>query len=265
MKIQRVNNKPLVANGKLLKANTNNSTAIDLDITGASVGDIIKVSAVDENGAPTAWESVFLPLSMRKTRFDIIVDYTFDGTSTLSTAEGLSDYILWNGCKAVWNKDAKGNPLKAVRMWGYIECTKAITQESSLSQFTLSAACRGSYYYENTPSSWFYGDDIGNGYGTYILNQPEILNSTSIVANRTTGGWADHIARYGVVQSAVNSSTWRSNLLNGFGACGIPRLIQTDYYKDYIYAAMLSVTNGKSSYVIPDGVHILVVAEVIDE
>ena len=274
---------------------------LSLGMSSVAVGDFIRVKSVDVNGKPTSWEPVqaeeaetvdvdLLPAvttedngkvlqvvegswtpknipayAMLKTRYDTIVDYTFDGTSTLSTAEALSDYILYSGCKAVWNKDSQGNPLKAVRMWGYIECTKAVTQEDTLSAFKLSAACRGSYFYQDTPSSWYYGDDIGNGVGTYELNSEEILNSKSIPMNRTTYGWADHIARCGAVQSPVNYTTWTGTLKRSFAAARVLELPTTNYYKDYIYAAMLLIGAAKSDYVIPDGVRIVVVAEVIDE
>lgn len=240
-------------------------TDLSLGITSAAVGNIIKVKSIDANGKPTSWEPVQAEYAMLKTRYDTIVDYTFNGTSTLSTAEGLSDYILWNGCKAVWNKDAQGNPLKAVRMWGYIECTKAVTQEADLSAFKLSAACRASYFYQDTPSSWYYGDDIGNGVGTYELNDEGILNSKSIPINRTTYGWCDHIARFGAVQSPANKNTWTGTLKRSFTAASVLNLTQANYYKDYIYAAMLMVGGFKSDYIIPDGVRIVVVAEVIDE
>lgn len=240
-------------------------TDLSLGITSAAVGNIIKIKSVDANGKPTSWEPVQAEYAMLKTRYDTIVDYTFNGTSTLSTAEGLSDYILWNGCKAVWNKDAQGNPLKAVRMWGYIECTKAVTQEDRLPTFKLSAACRGSYFYQDTPSEWYYGDDVGNGVGTYELNDETILNSKSIPINRTTYGWCDHIARCGAIQSSANNPGWVQNLRRSFAAASVLNLTQANYYKDYIYAAMLMVGGDKSDYIIPDGVRIVVVAEVIDE
>lgn len=60
MKIQAINGKPLSAGGKLLKASAGGGTAIDLGVTGAAVGDIIKVAAVDADGKPTAWEAAEL-------------------------------------------------------------------------------------------------------------------------------------------------------------------------------------------------------------
>lgn len=60
MKVQAIDGKPLSAGGKLLKANASGGTAIDLGVTGAAVGDIIKVAAVDADGKPTAWEAADL-------------------------------------------------------------------------------------------------------------------------------------------------------------------------------------------------------------
>lgn len=265
---QIVRVKAVDAAGKITQTEAVNmptGTNLSLGITSAAVGNIIKVKSIDANGKPTSWEPVQAEYAMLKTRYDTIVDYTFNGTSTISTAEGLSDYILWNGCKAVWNKDAQGNPLKAVRMWGYIECTKAVTQEDRLSTLKLSAACRGSYFYQDTPSSWYYGDDIGNGVGTYELNDESILNSKSIPINRTTYGWCDHIARCGAIQIPANNPKWVENLRRSFTAASVLNLPQANYYKDYIYAAMLMVGGARSDYIIPDGVRIVVVAEVIDE
>lgn len=60
MKIQAIDGKPLSAGGKLLKASAGGGTAIDLGVTGAAVGDIIKVAAVDADGKPTAWAAAEL-------------------------------------------------------------------------------------------------------------------------------------------------------------------------------------------------------------
>lgn len=58
MQVQAIDGKPLSAGGKLLKARAGGGgTAIDLGVTGAAVGDIIKVAAVDADGKPTAWEA----------------------------------------------------------------------------------------------------------------------------------------------------------------------------------------------------------------
>ena len=60
MQVQAIDGKPLRAGGKLLKASAGGGTAIDLGVTGAAVGDIIKVAAVDADGKPTAWEAAEL-------------------------------------------------------------------------------------------------------------------------------------------------------------------------------------------------------------
>ena len=54
---------PLEANsdaiGEILTLANNLPSAISLGVTGASVGDIVKVKAVDADGKPTEWESYF--------------------------------------------------------------------------------------------------------------------------------------------------------------------------------------------------------------
>lgn len=58
-----------------------------VDVTGAEVGQTIKVSAVDENGVPTAWEAVEFP---RGVRLENIYSITFDG-SVMSACDDLPE------------------------------------------------------------------------------------------------------------------------------------------------------------------------------
>lgn len=46
---------------------------VDLGVTGATVGQTVKISAVDENGVPTAWESVDFPDFYTKPEIDAIM------------------------------------------------------------------------------------------------------------------------------------------------------------------------------------------------
>lgn len=239
------------------------STDVSLGVTGARVGDIVKVKAVDENGKPTEWETY-------RTRIDTIVDFTFPGGTTLATTEGLSDYILWNNQKAVWNKDAKGNLLKAVRMWGLIVATKEFTVENNTSEnytlgFSLFACVRGGQFYQDTPSSWFYGDDTGNGTGTGRLGDDGLLRVGTRPQWCSTNGFYDHAAKFGWMGNGFqNSLNWLNLSTKNDVSTGYVNNIATPgYYKDYIYGVMLTLSNP--STVIPEGVRILVVAEVIDE
>lgn len=234
-----------------------------LGVTGASVGDIVKVKAVDENCKPTEWE-------VCRTRIDTIVDFTFPGGTTLSTTEGLSDYILWNNQKAVWNKDAKGNLLKAVRMWGVIVATKEFTVESNTSEnyaneFCMFACAKGGYFYQDTPSAWYYGDDNGNGYGTALLCDKGILKVGTHPQWNSSNGFYDHVAKFGWSGKGLqNSLNWLNLSINNGVATGYAINIATPgYYKDYIYGATLMTTN--SGVVIPEGIRIFIAAEVIDE
>lgn len=58
MKTLYKDGKPVVLNGQVLQVNAEGGTDLSLDITGAAVGQIAKISAVDENGKPTAWETI---------------------------------------------------------------------------------------------------------------------------------------------------------------------------------------------------------------
>ena len=49
-------------------------TDISLGVTGASVGDIIKVKAVDDSGKPTAWEAAGLPSGSGKAKSQVLID-----------------------------------------------------------------------------------------------------------------------------------------------------------------------------------------------
>lgn len=48
---------------QMLKEVAGSGGNIDLGVTGATVGQIIKISTVDENGKPTAWTPVDFPSS----------------------------------------------------------------------------------------------------------------------------------------------------------------------------------------------------------
>ena len=53
--------KPVVLNGQALRVQAESGSDLSLGITGATVGQIAKITAVDENGKPTAWSPVDMP------------------------------------------------------------------------------------------------------------------------------------------------------------------------------------------------------------
>ena len=60
-------------------------TDISLGVTGASVGDIIKAKAVDENGKPTEWEAVTAKLANPNAlTFTGAVSGSYDGSEPVS-------------------------------------------------------------------------------------------------------------------------------------------------------------------------------------
>lgn len=60
-----------------------------LAVTGASVGQTVKIAAVDENGVPTAWEAVEFP-SNEKVEFELIERIVCDGTVSTYSKTGLA-------------------------------------------------------------------------------------------------------------------------------------------------------------------------------
>lgn len=65
-------NSTLIAEAQNMAASLPNASGTDmsLGVTGASVGDIIKVKAVDDSGKPTAWET---EKTYSKTQIDAIM------------------------------------------------------------------------------------------------------------------------------------------------------------------------------------------------
>ena len=69
-------------------------TGAGMDVTGATVGQIAKISAVDDNGVPTAWEPVDMPAGEKA--WVLVAD-------TVTEEDAVGDQWL------TWNKDIAGN------------------------------------------------------------------------------------------------------------------------------------------------------------
>ena len=67
-----------------------------LAVTGASVGQTIKIAAVDENGAPTAWEAVEFPA---EEEYELIQEVVSDGTVSAIKVEQWADGTPLNAKK----------------------------------------------------------------------------------------------------------------------------------------------------------------------
>ena len=72
-----------------------------MDVTGATVGQIAKISAVDDNGVPTAWEPVDMPSGGGSTWVKV-----YDGSSTI--AEEISAFEV---------DLTKSDPMKEFQLW----------------------------------------------------------------------------------------------------------------------------------------------------
>ena len=101
-------------------AGSGTGTDISLGLTGASVGDIIKVKAVDDSGKPTAWEAYGWRKLKEFTLPDDPSTDTSDITYVMSTYTGYTDKIA----QAIFSKDENGNAFDVqdillIANWGY--------------------------------------------------------------------------------------------------------------------------------------------------
>ena len=88
--------------------------SISLGVTGASVGDIIKVKAVDENGKPTAWEAAASASDWTK-----IGELTMDGTNFAISAyaDGVITVTPNDGVYPTANKNLMVRNADYSKMW----------------------------------------------------------------------------------------------------------------------------------------------------
>lgn len=103
-------------------------TDISLGVTGAAVGDIIKVKAVDANGKPTAWEAATAKLANPNAlTFTGAVTGSYDGSAPLSveipsggggrTLELIADVTTAEETTMISiTQDSNGNPL-SIKSW----------------------------------------------------------------------------------------------------------------------------------------------------
>lgn len=119
-------------------------TDISLGVTGASVGDIIKVKAVDDSGKPTAWEAAEAKLANPNAlTFTGAVTGSYDGSAPLSveipsggggrTLELIADVTTAEETTMISiTQDSNGNPL-SIKSWAayiYIPAHKRDTAKS---------------------------------------------------------------------------------------------------------------------------------------
>lgn len=144
-----------------------------LNVTGAAVGQIVKIAAVDENGAPTAWEPVDLPSGGSSADWELVVDVTleedvvrldFEGLNAkelsfsfygrLNKADDSSDDSDCQGIIAVNGREIASHAI------GYIR--KSATEKRKTQGFVTSA---GGYFFTLTTyaSGTSYASVVSNG------------------------------------------------------------------------------------------------------
>lgn len=177
-------------------------TDISLGVTGASVGDIVKVKAVDDSGKPTAWEAVTAKLANPNAlTFTGAVTGSYDGSAPLSVeipsgggGSGASE--SWKLIRTInivsgtssysFNKDNNGNAFKiknflilidAYPSSGYLETKpndnfsyiqKPTAKQNYPFSFMMKRATDGRYILENsTTNNSIFERKISNEYSSF--------------------------------------------------------------------------------------------------
>lgn len=161
--------------------NTTGSTDISLNITGASVDQTVKISAVDANGVPTAWEPV-----------DVDVGLSWIEVTDVTTSEQTKILTI--------STDKDGRPISQYNALGMIAVFYFPADTSQTS---------------NNGSTWIYPIPMQNISTSYrhIAN----ISSWKTVARTLTMAWAG-LPRVGWIDQISSQNTFSTDapdFLNG--------------------------------------------------
>lgn len=129
-----------------------------ISVTGATVGQTVKIAEVDENGAPTAWESVDFPSGGDKGAFRLIRTVTIPEDPSTDTS-GVTWVERENG--GYWfgfDTDENGNPFEISELIVVVNTAIAKVEEGS-GDPTLRFNCGATPYYGSGSTAPLYAWD----------------------------------------------------------------------------------------------------------
>ena len=147
-----------------------------MDVTGATVGQIAKISAVDDNGVPTAWEPVDMPSGSGEKAWILVAD-------NVTEEDAVSDQWLR------WNKDIAGNA------FSYSELIVKVTPkyaDNNSHEIIVSG--------ENSKNYWLYDSVLQNN--TVGIMHFKIILSEGLGLVR--GEWTKNPIQNGGSRATVN-------------------------------------------------------------
>jgi len=126
---------------QLIKDNTPESSGGGTSVTGAKVGQTVKIAEVDENGVPTAWEPVDFPSGGSGTggeEWELIADITLEEETAIveitkdmdGNAISLKEYYVLAKCEPTADS-ANGFTFIKMKVNGYITCKNKINNETT--------------------------------------------------------------------------------------------------------------------------------------
>ena len=135
-----------------------NSASNSLNITGATVGQIAKITAVDDSGKPTAWEAVDMPSGGGGETWEAINAITLSdavNTVTINTDSG-GNAIALKKVRILVEGSATGNQDLFFNNSRYIRA-HAVGEEASVGAFSAEPFCGKMYCFAVTKISANYG------------------------------------------------------------------------------------------------------------
>ena len=167
-----------------------------IEVSGAKVGDFLKVKEVDENGVPTAWETAEMPVGGGE-EWELIVDYTVPEGVQVDTLE--------------FTKDLNGNDfdLKKALFFVFVTASETLSDRAIYCMFSK----------DMVGSSWDSGIAIGN----------------TMSAANTKGAFSTYLERVGDNYFCFGfkpqnyTSVWYNQNLNS----SVGKMDESGYYKKF--------------------------------
>ena len=169
----------------------------DLGVAGATIGQTVKITEVDENGVPTAWESVDFPSGGGSGGEKLVADGTKIATGTIPSGT------------VAWGNGSFGVTIGDLKEWKKFRI--AITLGVGCA-FALRA--NGKYIHNNTSGSvakqrfdleWIDTDRTILG-GYFVQNDASINTGTATLVGNQNGGFASSAAWTPVTYRVLDDS-----------------------------------------------------------
>lgn len=145
-------------------------TGAGMDVTGATVGQIAKIAAVDGKGVPTAWEPVALPAGGGGETWEKIADVALSADTSLYI---VANFAAWRKVKIILDRDTFISGLSK-NVW--CKLFKGESEYASLGYLTIE------YGYRH----WEFGAEVNDLFATSFKNASNNRNASTYITSTGT-------------------------------------------------------------------------------